>query len=99
MKNIQIIDAALNCTYDVFAASEEDFRLIFPGPGQDIEFIDDFIERAGEDVADEVCGRLWKNRVEKQDVAGIHGTLFFELDHKKKFYPTKKASEMVAALD
>ena len=98
MKNVQVIDAALNCTYDVYGASERDFELIFPEPGQDIEFINDFIERAGDDVADEICGRLWKNRIEKRDLEGIHGTLFFELDHKKKFYPTKKSSEMVTAL-
>lgn len=99
MKAIQVIDAALNCTYDVFAASEEDFRSIFPEPGQDIEFIYDFVERAGEKVADVVCGRLWKNRLDKKHVTGIHGTLFYQLDHKKKFYPTKKESEMVVALD
>jgi hypothetical protein len=34
-KHIQVIDPALNCTYDIFAASEEDFALLFPDDGQD----------------------------------------------------------------
>ena len=38
MKNIQIIDGAVNCVYDVFAASEEEFALIFP-ESQDVAFI------------------------------------------------------------
>ena len=38
--NVQFIDSARNATYDVFSAVEEDFRLIFPRAGQDIEFMD-----------------------------------------------------------
>ena len=30
MKNIQVIDGARNCVYDIFAATEEEFALIFP---------------------------------------------------------------------
>ena len=29
MKNIQIIDGALNCVYDIFSAEEDEFLLIF----------------------------------------------------------------------
>jgi len=46
----QIIGGALNCTYDIFAASEEEFALIFPS-GADVEFISDFYDRAGEETA------------------------------------------------
>ncbi len=99
MKNVQVIDGARNCTYDVFAASEEDFHLIFPGEGQDVEFIEDFIDRVGEHVANGVTKRLWSSRVDKKRVAGIHGTLFYELDFKKKFYPSKREEEMVVSLD
>ena len=42
MKNIQAIDGANNCTYDVFQASDLEFSLIFPD-GADIEFADDFL--------------------------------------------------------
>ena len=40
MKNIQVIDGAVNCVYDVFAATDEEFALIFP-PGQGVAFIDE----------------------------------------------------------
>jgi len=34
MKNIQVIDGALNSVYDVFSATEYEFSIIFPA-GQD----------------------------------------------------------------
>ncbi len=40
MKNIQVIDGAINCAYDVYVATGEDFLLLFPGSGQDIQFIE-----------------------------------------------------------
>jgi hypothetical protein len=40
MKNIQVIDGAENCVYDIFAATDEEFSLIFPR-GQDVAFIDE----------------------------------------------------------
>jgi len=99
MKSIQFIDSAQNCTYDVFAVTEDNFRLMFPAERQDIEFMGDFIERVGEEVADRVCERVFAKKLEKESIAGIHGTLFYEQGYKKKFYPTKRASEMVSALD
>ncbi len=30
MKNIQVIDGALNCVYDIFPLTDEDFSVIFP---------------------------------------------------------------------
>ena len=44
VKNIQVIDGALNAVYDIFQATDEEFALIFP-PGQDIAFIDEVIAR------------------------------------------------------
>lgn len=44
MKNVMVIDGALNCAYDVFQATEEEFRSMFPAPGQDIQFIEDLQE-------------------------------------------------------
>ena len=97
--NVQFIDSARNATYDIFSVSKDDFRLIFPAVDQDIEFMDEFVARVGEEVADAVCERLFSNKQDKRSIAGIHGTLFYEQEFKKKFYPTRKASEMVAALD
>lgn len=97
MKNIQVIDGADNCTYDVFAIEDEDFKLFFP-EGQDIEFIDDLLERLSIEDQKRIFDYLWKNRVPKLMVQGIHGTLFYELGFKKRFYPTKKDEEMVVVL-
>ena len=44
MKNIQVIDGAVNCVYDIFSATDEEFALIFPN-GQDIAFIDEVYGR------------------------------------------------------
>lgn len=96
-KNIQVIDGALNCTYDIFAATERDFAAIFPR-GRDIEFIEDFGKRVKAKRGNAILQRLWEARVDKKRVRGIHGTLFYQLSFKKKYYPTKKESEMVTGL-
>jgi hypothetical protein len=93
MKNVQVIDGAVNAAYCIYGLSERDFSLLFPS-GQDIEFIDDFVRRVGRTRADAVMRRLWKHPVDKKKVHGIHGTLFFELEEKKKYYPTKRELEM-----
>ena len=54
---------------------------------------------AGKKRAGEILNRLWLAPVNKNTVRGIHGTLFYELDHKKPFYPTKKESEMTTGLE
>jgi|SRR5581483_6481805 len=92
MKNIQIIDGALNAVYDIFAATDEEFALIFPD-GQDVAFIDEVQARGKEKELDEAFTRIWRRRVLKRDVMGIHGTLFYELGHKKQYYPTRRDEE------
>jgi hypothetical protein len=41
MKNIQIIDGALDCTYSLFQVTDEEFALLFPEPRQDIQYAED----------------------------------------------------------
>lgn len=94
MKNIQVIDDANNCTYSLFAATDEEFSAIFPGDA-DIEFAEDFFERIGEELGTKITEEIWKRRVDKKIANGIHGTLFYQLAHKKRYYPTKKEVEMV----
>ena len=98
-KNIQVIDGAENCTYSIFATNEDDFKQIFPENGQDIEFIKDFIKRVGKKKASEILERLWLTPVDKKKVHGISGTLFYELDFKKRFYHTKKENEMITGFE
>jgi len=94
MKNIQVSDGATNCAFSVYQISEECFHSIFPGERQNIEFIDDLILRLGEQRAGEILTPVWKNRVEKEDIIGLHGTLFFEMKFKKKYYPNKRESDL-----
>ncbi len=94
MKNVQVIDGAMNCTYDIFGLPDFEFRLMFPG-GADIEFAGDFIARVGKTKARAITTAMWKRPIDKKVVQGLHGTLFYELDHKKAYYPTKKEAKMV----
>lgn len=94
MKNIQIIDGARNCVYDIFAATDEEFAAVFPGD-QDIAFIDDVYARGDTPRLDRIFTEIWKRRIPKRDAMGIHGTLFYELDFKKPYYPTLRDEEAV----
>lgn len=92
MKNVQVIDGADNCTYDIYEATDDEFETIFPGE-TDIEFIEDFIWRVGEARAGEIADAMWTRRADKKQVTGIHGTLFYELHGKSVYYPTKREAE------
>jgi len=95
VKNIQVIDGATNCSYDIFAVTDEEFRALFPSPGQDIEFIEDVVSRLGDDTLGKLMKPVWERPVPKPDVIGIHGTLFYQLvDQKRGYIPTKKSAEM-----
>ena len=94
MKNIQIIDGAQNCVYDIFAATEDEFALVFP-EGTDIAFIDEVYEHGDSKVLDGVFNKIWTRPVVKSEVQGIHGILFYELAEKKTYYPTRKDAEAV----
>lgn len=98
-KNIQVIDGAQNSTYSIFTVSTDDFEKIFPEKDQDIEFIKDFVKRVGRKQAKEILEKLFLKPVNKKEVHGIHGTLFYELEYKRQFYPTKRESEMVTGFE
>lgn len=94
MKNIQIIDGAQNCVYDIFAATDEEFSLIFPN-GTDIAFIEEIYARGDEKALDAAFSNIWKRRIRKRDARGIHGIVFYELPDKMVYYPTRKDEEAV----
>jgi hypothetical protein len=94
MRNVQVIDGAENCTYSIYAFTDRKFLKIFPTPEQDVEFIEDALERLGTEALDRILKKVWARPVRKPDVVGIHGTLFYELDHKKRFYPSKSESDV-----
>ena len=88
MKNIQVIDGADNCVYDIFAATAEEFALIFP-TGQDVAFIEEVLARGPEMQIGEALTRIWDRRIPKSEAMGINGLLFYELNHKMQYYPTR----------
>jgi hypothetical protein len=94
MKNIQVIDGADNCSYSIYIIDEKSFSLVFPDEDQNIEFIDDLIERLGEEKVIEILNPIWKCLIKKNEMIGLHGTLFYGLQLKKKYYPNKKESDL-----
>ena len=92
MKNIQVVDGAENCVYDIFAVTDEEFALIFEA-GTDIAFIDEVYDRGDAASLDAAFNRIWTRRQRKADVQGIHGIIFYELAHKKAYYPTRRDEE------
>jgi hypothetical protein len=91
MKNIQVIDGALNCTFSIFQATDEEFALVFPEAGQDIQYAEDLDLSAVGDVLD----RIWERPIRKRDAMGIHGTLFYQLQRYKEWYPQNREDAVV----
>jgi len=94
MKNIQVIDGAVNCVYDIFAATDEEFNLIF-APGTDVAFVEEVLERRHSADLELVFSSIWTRRVRKADAHGIHGILFYGLEAKMQYYPTRRDEEAV----
>ena len=74
--------------------TDEQFALLFPEEGQDIEFIEDVWERLSRKQWKRAFSGAWSRPVRKPDAQGIHGTLFYQLEYKKKFYPSKRESDV-----
>lgn len=89
MKNIQVIDGAENCTFPVFQATDEEFAIIFPKPGQDIEFAEDLWKRIRKKQP-QALNDLWERPILKTETNGIHGTLFYGFEAKRKYFPKTK---------
>jgi hypothetical protein len=94
VRNIQVFDGADNAVYDIFAATDDEFALIFPN-GTDVAFIDEVYQNQPSQTLDEAFAAIWKRRVPKREAMGIHGILFYECEHKKVYYPTRRDEEAV----
>jgi hypothetical protein len=90
MKNIQIIDGALNCTFSIFKATDEEFAFLFPEPGQEIQFAEDLAHLLAQEEVASALNRIWERPIRKRDVQGIHGTLFCGLDRYRSIYREKR---------
>ena len=86
MKNIQIIDGALNCTFSLFQATDEEFALLFPEPRQDIQYAEDLVHLPKQEEVNAALQRIWERPIRKRDAQGIQGTLFYELERYKRWY-------------
>lgn len=89
MKNIQIIDGAVNATFSVFQATDAEFAAIFPD-ARDIELVEDLIDRLGEEAAGSVLTLLWGRPILKRDALGIHGNLFYDNEDRRDHIPLSK---------
>ena len=88
MKNVQVIDGAINSVFEIYAVPDEIFFRLFPD-GADIAFAEDFRK------SDPLWRVFYLNRVEKKRVKGIHGTLHLvEKTEKVGFFPTKREAEV-----
>lgn len=89
MKNILIIDGARNATFSVFQATDDEYSVIFPND-QDMELIEDLIQRIGDHEAGRFLASLWERPILKRDAMGIHGTLFFDNEFTRRIIPLSK---------
>lgn len=90
MKNVQVIEADPGSTFSVFQMSDDEFRSVFPAPGQDIEFAEDLFERLGDDAAEKLLAAVWTRPVLKSTLAGLHGTLLYGFAERRHHYPESK---------
>jgi hypothetical protein len=95
MKNVQVIDCARNCTFSIFQATDEEFLLVFPEAGQDIQYAEDLGEIPHQEEIFRALYAVWERPIRKQDVHGIHGALSYELEHYKRWYPEKREDAVV----
>ena len=93
MKNVQVIDRALNASYSVFQMTAEEFRQVFPAPGQDLEFAEDLFDRLGDEAAEALLGSVWARPVRKADIVGLHGTLYYGFADRRHHYPESKCEQ------
>ena len=90
MKNIQVINGALNCTFSVFQATDEEFALLFPEPRQDIQYIEDLVSLPKSAEINAALRRIRERPIRKSEAQGIHGTLLYQLERYKKWYREKR---------
>ena len=86
MKNIQIIDGADNTTFSLFQAKEAEFAAIFLDESE-MTLIEDVIQLLGGEETSHVLGPIWDRPILKRDAVGIHGTLFYDSEHRREHLP------------
>ena len=72
MKNLEIVDGALNGRFEIYEVEDEIFQRLFPD-GKDEIYLEDLEEVIKNDVS--FWDRAYAREVERRIVRGIHGTL------------------------
>src|ERR1700743_982188 len=93
MKNVPIIDGVTNCTYSIYAFTDEQFALFFPEDGQDVEFIEDVTGRLSPEQQERAFSGAWTRPGRKPDTQGIHGTVI-RVGLQKEYCPSKRESDV-----
>lgn len=72
MKNVVIIDGALNSRFEIYGIEENIFNQLFPS---DIDEI--YLEDLDDELQDDATfwNRVYENEIGRQNVQGIHGIL------------------------
>jgi hypothetical protein len=97
LKNVQVIDGAVNSTFDIYAVPDEVFTFIFP-EAHNVAFLKDTERRLSEYQIDEVqfWQQFYKNRVFKPQVRGIHGTLHLTGSLvQERYFPTRREEDVI----
>jgi hypothetical protein len=64
MKNIQTIDGAENCTYDIFEATDEEFIILFPN-ATNITFSEDLCDANDNEILDGILKKIFSRLIKK----------------------------------
>ena len=89
MKNILIVDGALNATFSLFQATDEEFAAIFPDES-DMQIIEDVFERLGQEAFGRAVTPMWERPILKVDAVGIHGTLLYNSEDRREYLPASR---------
>lgn len=96
MKNIQVIDGALNSTFPIYEISTDVFDIMFPD-NADVVFLDEVEDRFDVlGIDDNIWNQVYRHQVDKKTVVGIHGTLHLTGSPVSKVYfPTYRETEVI----
>lgn len=72
MRNIEIIDGALNGRFEIYSITDQTFSKLFP-LGQGEIYLEDLSENLQEDEA--FWNRVYAQEIDRQTVQGVHGIL------------------------
>jgi len=96
MKNIQVIDGAINSIYEIYEVSDDIFQEIFPG-NINVAFADDVREKIEIKFGNKFWDEFYRKRVKKEKVRGIHGTFHLPLSNvAKECFPTRREEEVTS---